>query len=66
MAEFNKQDYKDWLRHPVTLDILTELSQFRLEVFESILCTPRDARADVTFRVEGMDLILSRVKEKGE
>jgi len=65
MSQFSNQDIKDWFVHPMTQEFLGEIKSLRKEVFESILCTPRDERADVTFRIEGMDLILSKLKEKG-
>lgn len=66
MSYFDSREYKDWFLHPITQDVLKDLQQFRDVTFEAILCTSRGERVDVSFRVEGMDLMLNKLKEKGE
>ncbi len=64
--DFEKKDLQDWLRSPITVSIIKLLEGVRNETLEATLYTSRDERADVTFRVEGMDYIIKQLKQIGE
>ena len=63
MSIITIEDYKQWLRLPITQDYFRSLLDERTELMEAILTLKGDDREQVIGKIKAIDSIINKMKE---